>query len=132
MNVVITSPTEIAYASSKRKMEIYKINLNFYRNYHYTKNNKIKKMYMNMMEPQLKGVRFNNPIDIIFRLQKKDKRRLDRSNILSIVEKYFCDALVHHGCIDDDNDNFIRRTIYETGRTNNEDQHVEIIITEFR
>jgi hypothetical protein len=80
------------------------------------------------MESQLSVVRFNKPIDITFKLFKGRNARVDRSNILSIVEKFFCDALVHHGCIPDDNDEYISATHYKSGGLDRANPRVEIEI----
>jgi hypothetical protein len=69
-------------------------------------------------------------IDISFKLVRGDKRRVDRSNILSIHEKFFCDAIVDLGIIPDDNDKHINKTLYESGEICKIKPRVEITITE--
>ena len=80
------------------------------------------------MESQLAGLCFDSTIDLEFTLFKSSKRKIDRSNILCIVEKYFCDALVHYGCVGDDNDNYINSTKYLTGGIDKANPRAEILI----
>jgi hypothetical protein len=81
-----------------------------------------------MMRGQMVGRKFKNKIEITFALFRGRNGRVDRSNILSIVEKFFCDALVHHGCIQDDNDDFIVATHYKTGGYDKGNGRVEITV----
>jgi len=58
-----------------------------------------------------------------------DNRRVDRANVLSIHEKFFCDALTKHGFIPDDNDKHIKSTHYYSGGIDKLNPRVEIEIT---
>ena len=78
----------------------------------------------------LAGMKYNPPIEIGFKLYKSSARHIDRSNILSIAEKFFCDSLVHYGCIPDDSDEYITRTTYETGGVDRINPRIEIEIYE--
>jgi hypothetical protein len=69
-------------------------------------------------------------VKISFILHRPDKRRVDRSNILSVHEKFFCDGLVDLGCIIDDNDSYLSYTSYHTGNIDKENPRVDMIITE--
>jgi len=106
------------------------LNLNVYRNLHYQVNNNMKAAYSAEMFSQLYQLRFRNRIDLEFVLYKPNKRKFDRANILCIVEKYFCDALTHAHCIEDDDDEFIRSTHYRTGGIDKDNPRVEIFISE--
>ena len=48
--------------------------------------------------------------------------------MLSIHEKFFCDAMTEYGCIADDNDDYIKSTKYLSGGIDKENPRVEIII----
>jgi len=108
----------------------YALNLNYYRNWHFQTSNAVKQKFCENMECILSGVKFKLPIEIKFKLFKSSNRHIDRSNILSIAEKFFCDALVHYGCIPDDNDNYILATHYRTGGVDKENPRIEITIDE--
>lgn len=93
------------------------INLNNYRNWHYQLSNNIKKEYKSVVTNKLRrfdGIKFDT-IEIEFTMHRGDTRKVDRSNVLSIHEKFFCDALVELGFLPDDNDNYILKTTYITG-----------------
>lgn len=107
------------------------LNLNVYRNLFYITNNQAKEIYNDLMKIKLIHLKLKCPIRLTFRLYKQSRRKIDRSNILSIVEKFFCDALVHYECIPDDNDEYIHSSHYLTGGVDPENPRVEIEITEF-
>lgn len=104
------------------------INLNGYRNWHYIISNEVKKKYKDAVKEQLIGLAFNEPIKLHFKLFKGSKRMSDRANVLSIHEKFFCDALTELECIVDDNDNFIKETKYTSGGIDRENPRVEVEI----
>lgn len=106
----------------------YHLNLNNYRNWHYLVSNSVKKEYTELLVRQLRGLKMKTPVEITFILYKPSKRKIDRSNVLSIVEKFFCDALVHYGCIPDDDDKHIVSTHYSTGGIDKYNPRVEIYI----
>ena len=78
---------------------------------------------------EFKGHTFNK-IELMFTMHRGDKRKVDRSNVLCIHEKFFCDALVELGYIEDDNDSFIGQTTYRTGEIDKINPGVAITITE--
>ena len=117
---------------TKKDKRVY-LNLNVYRNLHYVVNNQAKMFYDSIMFPQLKDIpQFKKPIILIFTLFKKSKRRTDRANILSIVEKFFCDSLVFYKCIEDDCDEYIDHSEYYTGGIDRDRPRVEIEIKEIK
>lgn len=126
--VNFTSPLFVVLPRKTKKDRKVFINLNTYRNLHYLVNNQAKKTYFELMESQLKGVVFDKPVTLTFTLHRKDKRTGDRANVLSITEKYFCDALTKYGCFLDDNDNFILWSHYQTGEIDRENPRVDIEI----
>ena len=111
---------------TKADKKIY-LNLNVYRNLHFIVNNQAKEKYNELMI-WLRGIKFKPPVKITFTLFKKSKRKVDRANILSIVEKFFCDALTHYQCIPDDSDEYIESTHYCTGGIDKNNPRVEIVI----
>ena len=128
--IKFTSPLFVTLPRKTKKDKRVSLNLNTYRNLHYLVNNQAKKVYKEVISKQLKGIRFDNPIEITFNLYKASERRIDRANVLSIVEKYFCDAMTELGVIEDDNDNFITSTHYYSGGKDKDNPRVDIEITE--
>lgn len=120
----VYSPIEVQQSKNK----YIRLNLNKFRNLHYQTNNKLKKNYTEHMRDQIINLKPAKEISLVFMLYKGSKRKIDRSNILCIVEKFFCDALVKYGFIEDDNDDFIKSTEYRTNGIDRENPRVEIEI----
>ncbi len=111
----------------KIKPKKFYINLNNYRNWHYQVNNNLKSRYKEILSDKVEGMSFGR-ISLVFTLHRGDRRRVDRSNILSIHEKFFCDAIVECGCIKDDSDDFLVSTHYFTGNVDRDNPRVDILI----
>lgn len=82
-----------------------KLNLNVYRNLHYQVNNKAKIIFKNQLlvdYPELFHIKANR-VNVIYKIIRNNDHRFDVMNIISIVDKFFLDALVEIGCIPDDN-----------------------------
>ncbi len=104
-------------------------NLNNYRNWHFQVCNKVKAAYKEIMTPKVLGLTVKRA-GLHFMLHRGDKRKVDRANILSIHEKFFCDALVELGCMVDDDDSRIEYTHYTTGQIDRENPRVDICIVQ--
>lgn len=108
------------------------LNLNYYRNWQGHQSNDIKIAYKELTKPFLEGLKFPYRITIEFKLWKATARRTDRANVLSVHEKFFCDALTEFGCIPDDNDDYIESQTYRTGGIDRVNPRVDITITEYQ
>ncbi len=91
---------------------------------------KIKEMFINDLSSQLSRVKIKCPIIIEYTLIKGTLKKKDRNNILSIVDKFFCDALIHYKCIADDNDSVILSTTFNSQYKKNKFDKVIVKITE--
>lgn len=127
--ITVISPTSVIIPRKTKSPKKVSLNLNTYMHINHFEINTARKEYFHKMTGQLYGRKFGK-IEIRLRLVKGSRRKIDRANFLSIVEKFFCDALVHHGCIEDDSDEFIVRTIYETEGVEKNNPHVKIDIKE--
>lgn len=125
--IKIISPLFLQLSKGAKGKKYY-LNLNNYRNWHYIVSNNLKKAYKELMKSELGDLDITGRIEIKFLLIRGDSRKVDRANVLSVHEKFFCDALVELGCIEDDNDKFIVRTIYESGEIDRGNGRVEIFI----
>jgi len=128
----MVSPIKIILPKKRKKDETVYLNLNTYRNLHWIKNNKIKQIYNELMKDQLEGLVLPTPIDIEFILYANaiqgGKKVFDTANICAIVNKFFCDALVHYGCIEDDSHQYIKKTTSDFGGYDKDNSRIEIII----
>ena len=109
----IIAPTFVMLPRKTKADKKFALNLNIYRNTHHAILNQAKKIFNELMREQLEGVKLKTPIIMIFQYVKGTKRRSDKQNVLSIVEKFLCDSLVNYGCIPDDNDDFILSQVYK-------------------
>jgi hypothetical protein len=89
----------------------FSLNLNVYRNAHYQTLNKAKIIFKNQLladYPELSEIKgLTGKARISYNIIPNDKRKFDTMNIISVVDKFFLDALVAFGCITDDNYNYI-------------------------
>lgn len=126
--IKIISPLFVDLPRKTKKDKRVYLNLNVYRNLNRFTNGDAKKKYCEDMGKQLKGLKLKTPVRITYVLFKGSKRKTDRANILSIIEKFSCDALVHWGCLIDDEDKFIFSTEYFTGGIDKTNPRCEIEI----
>lgn len=124
-----TAPLYIILAKSKLGKK-YHLNLNNYRNWQSAVSNNLKKKYKEIVSSQLVGKKLKAPVEIKFTYIKGQNRKVDRANVLSVHEKFFCDALVECGCLPDDNDLYISKTTYVSNGVDPGNGRVEIEITE--
>ena len=93
------------------------LNLNNYRNAHFQVLDKAKKLYVGEVLAALPPApeKFTGKAEMIFTLFQPTNRRVDKSNPLSIIEKFACDALVELGIFPDDCTKYMPLTIYVWG-----------------
>ena len=121
--MVLTSPLGIP--QSKKKIFI--LNLNVYRNSHYRTLNTVKIRYKEHMREQIMALpEFITPLTILFTLYPKSRRLTDVSNVCSIHDKFFCDALVECGKLPDDNYIHLPTVSYAFGEVDKLNPRVDI------
>ena len=125
---MIKSPLSVALSGKKKFI----LNLNNYRNLHYMASNKAKIQYKKDIDSQLAQLYTFGKISLVYILFPVTKRKTDISNVLSIHDKFFCDALVERKIIKDDDYNIISEVTYKFGCVDKNNPRVEIeIIPEF-
>lgn len=75
--------------------------MNNYRNWHYQVSNDAKRRFKSEIYDLL-DFRFDNKIKIEYFYYAPDKRTRDLMNVISVVDKFFQDAMVERGCIKSD------------------------------
>ena len=84
------------------------ISLNWYRNAHYQVSNSAKKKFKRMILDQLNELPvFDGKISIHYDYYAKANNSPDLDNFIAVAKKFFQDALVECGKLEDDNVNFI-------------------------
>jgi hypothetical protein len=128
--MLVISPTVVVLPRKTKADRKIALNLNTYRNLHFQVNNQVKELYCDALQCSLRGLTLKVPITLHYTYFKASNRKSDRSNVLSIVEKFFLDALVHYGCIPDDDDSNITSSHYYSGGVSKLNPRVEITINE--
>ena len=131
MRVTITMPLYIILAKSGKGKK-YHINLNNYRNWHFIVSNNLKEAYKNLAIHELENTLTiqSEKVAITYVLFRGDKRKVDLTNVLSIHDKFFLDALVWLNCIPDDDVKHIDEIIFKYGGYDKGKGRVEITINE--
>ncbi|AIA83179.1 endodeoxyribonuclease [Lauvirus lau218] len=95
----------LPYPTIKKKKSLNLLSLNIYRNAHFFLLSKAKKEYAELCFAEFKKhklVPLKGQIMLKYTLFFKGKRRRDLDNFFSITSKFFNDALVDYGIIEDD------------------------------
>lgn len=126
MKYTVQSPLSIQISASKK----FSLNLNHYRNAPYFTLNTAKVNYKQIVLPQLNKLPKFTKISLTYVFYPRDRRRYDVSNVCSIIDKFFSDALVESGHLEDDDYSHISNVLYCFGSIDKENPRVEIIIEE--
>lgn len=114
--------------SAKKK---FILNMNQYRNAHYRVSNKAKIEYKEFIKQQvLKRKKKFGKMCIIYTVYQPTRRRFDIGNVCSIHQKFFEDALVELGRLDDDRYNYIPMCVFCFGGIDPSNPRVDIEIIE--
>jgi len=95
--IKISLPLFIKNRSNKRKW----LTLNNYRNWHYQVSNDIKRRFKSEVFDKL-DFRITGKVKIEYFYFAPDKRTRDLMNVISVIDKFFQDAMVERGCIESD------------------------------
>ena len=118
------------YIQPSRSGKKYHINLNNFRNWHHQVSNNLKHQYSDMACAKLHRHKnkLYKKVKLEFTYYNPTKAKRDRANILSIHEKFFCDAMTKIGMIPDDNDDHVKSSYYCSGGLDRENPRVDIKI----
>ena len=95
--IKLSLPLFITNRSNKRKW----LTLNNYRNWHYQVSNDIKRRFKSELFDQL-DFSIEGKVKIEYFYFAPDKRTRDLMNVISVIDKFFQDAMVDRGCIESD------------------------------
>jgi hypothetical protein len=102
----------------KNKSAFQWLNLNHFRNNGYHLNNKMKRDFDCIFRGlcgEIDGVCPDPPVELIYTIYRRDKRRVDLGNIAAIVDKFTSDSLVHCGLLPDDSTDYIKSIKFVDG-----------------
>lgn len=112
------------------KKKYFTLNLNQYRNTHFIVLNKAKIKFKEDIKKIIEPINIPKiPIIITYTLYRGDNRHIDVSNVCSVIDKFFCDALVELGKLKDDSFNYINGVVYQWGGIIKDNPHVTVEIT---
>lgn len=121
--IKISLPTHLVMG--KRNPKNVPLNLNHYRNAHPATLNNMKIMFKEIVKTKLSIYKFTEPVKITYVLFIGSLVKVDISNVLSIVDKYFQDALVELGTIENDNWEFVKEVSFKFGGLDRNNPRVE-------
>lgn len=116
----------------KTKADVKKsLNMNTYRNLYHHENNQMKVLFKQILAEMLGNniTPIEVPVRLTYTLFQKTNRNTDVANVLSIVDKFTCDALVELGMIADDNHKYIPEIVFLYGGVDKENPRAELIVT---
>jgi hypothetical protein len=123
---IIEVPLAVPISTHKQ----FSLNLNQYRNAHHHVLNKAKTVFHDIAKLKLKAVpKKIGQIHLSYTIFPKTRAKLDISNVCSIVDKFFSDALTSCGIIEDDNHQVVLSVCYKYGQVDPHNPRCVIVIT---
>lgn len=113
---------------TNKKGGFFSINLNEYRNAHFQVLNKAKITFKKMILDQLVKLPAFEQVELDYFLFPSSKRDMDTNNICSIADKFFSDALVESGKLEDDNYRFLVKSTFQCAGIDKNNPRVEVHI----
>lgn len=110
------------------KKKTFALNLNQYRNAHYFTLNKAKQLFQDEVMPAILLLPRMSGVKLTYTLFMGTNRAADLSNICSIVDKFFCDALVNGNRLPDDNLGLIDSIDYRFGGVDKGRPRIEVTL----
>ena len=106
------------------------LNFNQYHNWVPKVRNNYKQQYTEEMYPIINGLPKLSHIELIeYKLfYERNGKHPDTRNITNLIDKFFCDSLVHYGIIEDDDHFTISSTKDTWGGVDKDNPRVEITI----
>lgn len=126
----IQAPLRVKVSDGVRtgKPRYFTLNLNQYRNGNYHILNKAKVVFKEQMGRQIRLLPYLTSISLTYVVYPPTNAIFDVGNVCSIVDKFFCDALVEYGKLPDDNYKHIPIVAFKIGHIDRENPRVEIKI----
>lgn len=121
----ISLPLSVQVSKNKKFI----LNLNQYRNTHYMTLNKAKREFEKVIAPLVQDLPIFTKVELDYYLYIKTKKECDLNNVISIVDKFFCDTLVTLGKLPDDNYKVIANVCSHFKGIDFDNPRVEVCIT---
>jgi hypothetical protein len=123
--MLLSLPTRVQITKKK----FFALNLNHYRNTHFTQLNNAKIAFKSAVQKRVCALpELHGQIHFTYILYPKTRQKCDVANVCSIVDKFFSDALVEFGIIPDDNYDHLPQVIYQFGSIDKANPRVDVLI----
>lgn len=131
--LTINLPLFVILPRKRKKDKKYYLNLNIYRNTHFQVLNQAKYAYKEEVRKSLMaGHKITEyPLELRYTLYVSTKRRIDLTNVISVIDKFTQDALVELGIIEDDSILYIQRVTAVFGGINKHNPRCVLDILQF-
>lgn len=127
MSWVINVPISLQLGSKR-----FYLNMNVYRNAHYYILNNAKHLFKELIKDDISKLPIMGAIEVEYCLYPGSKRLCDISNVCCVVDKFFSDALVELGKLEDDNYTCITKITYCFGSIDKENPRVQVTLKEIK
>lgn len=124
---IISLPLRIPISKKKK----FSLNLNYYRNAHYQELNKAKNKFTELVLDKIKHLPKMEGCSLEYVLYPANRQRCDVSNVCSVIDKFFTDALVTCNRLEDDNYKLVPKVKYSFGAIDPENPRCDVIIRPF-
>jgi len=104
------------------------LTLNNYRNWHYQISNGLKVKFKRDIKHKL-DFKIEGKVKIHYEYYAPDKRKRDLMNVISVIDKFFQDALVERGCIEADDLSIVIEVNSKYIGIDKENPRLEVTIT---
>lgn len=104
------------------------LTLNNYRNWHYQVSNNLKRKFKLAIQSEL-DFKFSGKIIIDYKYYAPNQRKRDLMNVISVIDKFFQDAMVEKGCIEADDISIVIEVNSKYMGIDRNNPRLEVIIT---
>ncbi|MBL4705092.1 MAG: hypothetical protein JKY54_11250 [Flavobacteriales bacterium] len=108
------------------KKKKFALNLNAYRNAHFLTLNKAKIAFKKAVEHLIEPLPYFERIVLTYTVYPQTMRMFDVANVCSVVDKFFSDALVEFGKLEDDNYHYLPEVHFKFGELDRLNPRVEV------
>ena len=125
----LQAPLAVPMPTKKQPNKKFALNMNIYRNAYHHQLNQAKKIYKEIMAPQIEALPEFEKLDMVeFQLFPATARKCDVGNICCVHDKFFMDAVVEFGKLPDDNYEYVPSIHYNYQEIDRVNPRVNIVL----
>ena len=123
-DLLVICPTHVAVSKAKNAP----VNLNWYRNAHFQSLNKAKVNFKLAIQSQILALPRLKKVALPYTFHPGEGIIPDATNVCCVADKFFCDALVELGKLEDDTRQYVLGTQYLPGAQDVHNPRIEVRI----